>query len=265
MSIFKFELKQNLKSTVVWTLALLGVNAMFLSVYPYYRDEMAVIKPMFEGFPPQVLEAFGINIENLFTALGFYSFVQMYVQLMAAMQGMIFGLGILGKEVRLKTADFLFTKPVSRQSVYLQKWASILVLLSISWLVYSAFNFMMISSYEAESVNFILFGLVQLSNLLISLLFAAIGMLMASLARKLKSVVSISISVVFAFFILNMMQTIFDEAWIRYFSPFQYFERSHLFINQQYEWQLVLMWAVITLGSFAVSYRILTQKDIHAV
>lgn len=265
MSIFKFELRHNLKSTLVWTLALLGVNAMFLSVYPYYRDEMAVIKPMFEGFPPQVLEALGINVENLFTALGFYSFVQMYVQLIAAMQGMIFGLGILGKEVRLKTADFLFTKPVSRQSIYLQKWASILVLLSISWIVYSTFNFMMIRSYETESINIVLFGLVQLSNLLISLLFAAIGMLMASVLRKLKSVVSISISVVFAFFILNMMQSIFDKAWIRYFSPFQYFERSHLFINQQYEWPLVLMWIVITMGSFVLSYEITSRKDIHAV
>ena len=265
MTIYNFELKQNLKSIIIWTLALIGVNAMFLSVYPYYRDQMAVIKPMFEGFPPQILEAFGINVENLFTALGFYSFVQMYVQLMAAIQGMIFGLSILGKEVRLKTADFLFTKPVTRTSIFIQKWAAILTLLLGSWLSYSLFNYVLIRSLEAGSVHGSLFILVQTSNLLISLFFAAMGMLLASILRKLKSVVSISISFVFAFFVLNMMQSILDEEWIRYFSPFQFFERSHLFIHQQYEWPLLGVWFLFTFGAFMGAYVILSRKDIHAV
>lgn len=265
MSIFFFELKQNLKSTIIWTLALIGVNAMFLSAFPFYRDEMEVIKPLFNGFPPQILEAFGINVESLFTALGFFSFIQMYIQLMAAMQGMVFGLGIFGKEIRLKTADFLFTKPVTRSSVYLQKVGAIFALLIVTWLLYSAFSMVVISSFESEGFNYQLYFWLQVSSLLITLFFAAMGIALASLLRKLKSVVGISISFVFAFFVLNMLQGILDEDWIRYFSPFQYFERSYIFLNQHYEWALFGMWTLLTLGALSAAYAILVRKDIHAV
>jgi len=264
MNIFRFEFKQHLRSTLIWSLSYVGVLAMFMSAFPIYRDQMAVLKPLLEGFPPEVLEAVGINMNLLFTVLGFYSFILLYIHLMGAMQGMMLGLGIMGKELRLKTADFLYTKPITRTSVYFQKLGAIFCQLLISWSISSLFAWIIISQFK-DQVDGSIFGLLLISNLLLMVLFAAIGVLTSMVLRKLKSVVGISISLVFGFFILSMMQGILDEAWVRFLSPFQYFENTYIFTQGQFEAPLMGMYAGVLLLCSVSAYVLLKQKDIHSV
>ncbi len=265
MNVFRFEFKQTIRSSLIWGGGLILFLVMFMSFYPVYASEIEVIKPMFERIPEILLKSMGVHIDTLFTALGFYSFILMYLQLMATMQAIMLGLGIVGKEVRLKMSDFLLTKPMTRASILIQKCLAVFTHIGITWLVLSILSYVMLISVTTEPLNIKAFILFTGSTLMLQVMFAGLGILIAVLVRKLKSIVGVGLSVVFTLFVMNLMQAILDEPWLRYFSPFQWFEKSYIFYNKSYEWPLVGMWALVTLVSLVGAYVVFTRKDIHAV
>ena len=121
MSVFRFEFKQSIRSTLVWCFGLTLIVLIFMFFYPVYANDIETMKPLFEKLPELVLKSLGVNIETLFTALGFYTFILLYIQLVTSIQAIMLGLGIVGKEVRLKMSDFLLTKPMTRANVLIQK------------------------------------------------------------------------------------------------------------------------------------------------
>jgi len=265
MTVFSFEFKQTIRSTLVWGLGLTLLLVVFLSFYPVYFDEIEIWKPIFESLPEVLLKSLGVHVDTLFTALGFYSFILLYLHLIASIQAIMLGLGIVGKEVRLKMSDFILTKPMTRASILIQKSLAIFAHLGITWIYISILSVVMLMMVEPGELNWQIFWLFDLSTLLLQLMFASLGILIAVLIRKLKSVVGVSMSVVFTLFVMNLMQAILDEAWLRYLSPFQWFEKTYIFYHQAYEWPMVGMWALVTLGSLAGAYVVFTRKDIHAV
>jgi len=265
MNVFRFEFKQLIRSTLSWSLALGLVVIIFMSFYPVYYEQIAIMKPLFDNLPELLLKSLGVNVDTLFTGLGFYSFILMYIQLIAAMQAMMIGLGVVGKEVRLKMNDFILTKPMSRSSILIQKSLAIFSHLLITWIFLSGLSWVMLNSVETGPLNYQVFILFTLSTLLLQVMFASVGLLTAVLLRKLKSVVGVSMSVVFTLFVMNLMQAILDEPWLRYLSPFQWFEKSYIFYNSSFEWPMLAMCALISIGSCAGAYVVYIRKDIHAV
>jgi ABC-2 type transport system permease protein len=123
----------------------------------------------------------------------------------------------------------------------------------------------MLISVTTEPLNMTAFFLFTMSTLMLQVMFAGLGIFIAVLVRRLKSVVGVGLSVVFTLFVMNLMQAILDEPWLRYFSPFQWFEKTYIFYNSSYEWPLLGMWALVTLVSLVGAYVVFTRKDIHAV
>ena len=265
MNVFRFEFKQTIKSTLSWCFGLALLIGIFMSFFPVYFKEIEIMKPIFERLPEIVLRSLGVHIDTLFTALGFYSFILMYLHLIVSIQAIMLGLGIVGKEVRLKMSDFILTKPMSRSSVLIQKCLAIGAHLFITWIFVSILSYIMLSSVENQTLNFNAFLILNLSTALIQILFAGIGVFIAVLLRKLKSVVGVSMSVVFTLFVMNLMQAILEEPWLRYISPFQWFDKNYIFYNTSYEWPMLGMWALVTGVSLVGAYVNFTRKDIHAV
>lgn len=266
MTVFTFELKQGLRSTLWWCIGLGAVTFLFAgAMYPLYYDQVSLIQPMFEAIPDVVLRSLGINLDILFTSLGFFSFVMMYLLMIAGMQGILLGLGVIGKELRLKMMDFILTRPMTRSRIFLQKLFAIGIHITITWIVFTGVAYLSIAAFAKETIDMNLFFLLALSLYAIQWLFLALGTLIATLLRKLKSVIGVGLSVVFALFIMNLMQSIFEEEWLRYLSPFQWFERGYLFANGHFEWPMVMMWGVVTVGSLIAAYLVYVKKDVHAV
>jgi ABC-2 type transport system permease protein len=266
MTVLFFELKQGVRSTVWWSIGLGAVTFLFAgAMYPVYYDQVNVIKPMFEAIPEVVLRSLGVNLDILFTSLGFFSFVMMYLHLIAGMQGILLGLGVIGKELRLKMMDFILTRPMIRSQIFIQKLLAIFGHLTITWMIFTAIAYLSIVSFSQDPIDESIFAQLAVSLYAIQLLFMAIGSLVATLLRKLKSVIGVGLSVVFALFIMNLMQSIFEEEWLRYLSPFQWFERGHLFANGSFEMPMVMMWVIVTLGSLVAAYVVYVKKDVHAV
>lgn len=265
MNVFWFELKSNLKSTLIWITVLCGVAYFFLMIFPAYLENSEGILEVFKHYPPELLKALGMDVDQFFSALGFYSFVLIYIELIAAMQAMMLGLGCSGREIRTRTSDFLITKPIKRWQIMLAKLSVVWLILIVTNLLLTFTSIIALNQVAPEPFSLTALLLVDLSTLLLQLIFASLGILLGVIFRKLRSVAPVSLGIVFGFFVVNMLKAIFNDAWIQYISPFQFFEKYSIIANQSFDSVMLLWGLVLIIGFSLLSLFIYTKKDIHAV
>ncbi|TFG82351.1 MAG: ABC transporter permease [Erysipelotrichales bacterium] len=265
MNIFLFELKSNFKSTLIWIGVLCFVAWGFMAIYPSFLSGSAGIIEIFKRYPPEVMKALGFVPDQFFSVLGFYSFVLIYIELIAAMQAMVLGLGTSGREIRTRTSEFLLTKPIKRWEALGAKVLAILTILIITNLSLMLISFLSVNQVADRSFSVTALILVNISTFLLQLVFAAIGILLGVTFRKLRSVAPVSLSIVFGFFVVNMLKGIFDDAWIRYFSPFQFFEKYAIIADRSFETTFLVYSIALIIGLILFSFVYFSKKDIHAV
>lgn len=265
MNIFLFELKSSITSTLIWISVLCLVAWGFMAIYPTFISDSAAIIEIFKNYPPEVMKALGFVPEQFFSVMGFYSFVLIYIELIAAMQAMVLGLGTSGREIRTRTSEFLLTKPVKRWEVLGAKVIAILTLLIITNVTLMFVSYLSINQVADKAFSLNALMLVNLSTFLLQLIFAAIGVLLGVTFRKLRSVAPVSLSIVFGFFVVKMMKGIFDDPWIRYFSPFQFFEKYAIIASKSFETPFLLYSIALILGMTILSFIYFSTKDIHSV
>lgn len=265
MNIFLFELKSNLKSNLIWILILCSVAYFFMLMYPAFYQNSADLIEVFNRYPKEVLVAFGFDIDQFFSAIGFYCFVLIYIELIASMQAIMLGLGTSGRELRLRTTEFIITKPVKRTSILMAKVLSILVILVVTNLLLTLTSYLGISSVTLAPFSTQSFLLVCLSTFYLQLIFASLGVLLGVTFRRLRSIAPVSLGIVFGFFVVNMLKAIFDDPWIRYFSPFQFFDKYSIVLMGSLELEFVLWGIALILGMVVFSFIYFDRKDIHAV
>jgi ABC-2 type transport system permease protein len=265
MNIFFHELRACRKSTIIWTISLIAVFALFMSMFPNFSKDADEFKKMLEGYPLALRKAIGLNLENLFTILGFYGYALTFIVLCGAIQAMNLGTSIISKEVREKTADFLLTKPVTRTQVITGKLAAAVTSLVITNMIYLAAAVIIANQVKTDDFSMKQFILLSLTMLFVQLMFLAIGIIVSVMIPKIKSVLTVSLCTVFAFYFIGAMAVTTGDDAKRYFSPFKYFDNDYILKHSSYEASFLITGAVIIILAVAASYYIYTKKDIHAV
>lgn len=266
MNIYLHELKALRKSVIIWVCALVAMDVMFLSIYPSMAKDAADFKKLLMGYPAPVRSMLGINLDYITSILGFYSMIFSFIVLCGAIQAMNMGLSILSKESRERTADFLLVKPVSRSVIVTSKLLAASTAIIITNIVYCAASFIIANIVKTVNYNIKLLIMINLTLFFIQLIFLAIGVLISVFFNKLKSVLPISLGVVFGLYMIGALVSAGknNEA-ARFTSPFKYFDITYIIKNARYENSYIFMSAVIVVAAIAISYVIYIKKDIHAV
>lgn len=259
MNMLWHELTAYRKSTLIWAASLAGIIIVLLAMYPTFADNAAEIDKLLQGYPQAFRDALGLSL-SLSSLNAYYSFVLVYVLLAGGIQAMNLGLSLLSKETRAKTADFLLTKPVTRIQIITAKLLAALTSLLATNAIYLATAIIMASlvstDYDAK-----VFWLMSLTLLFIQLVFMAAGMLISVFIRRIRSVVSISLGIVFAFFIISMLDSSVGDKSARYLSPFEYFDRTYIMENAGYETSYILLSTGIIVVAIALSYFVYQRQD----
>jgi ABC-2 type transport system permease protein len=138
------------------------------------------------------------------------------------------------------------------------------MLLATDLVYYAAVSFTA-SVVKATDYSMKLFFMINLTLFFIQLIFLAIGLVISVFFTKLKSVLPISLGVVFGFYIVGALIATGDSDAARFISPFKYFDITYIMANASYEAPYLITGAVIVIAAVAVSYIIYQKKDIHAV
>ena len=265
MNIFLHELKAYRKSTFIWTASLMAIVVFFLSLFPAIAKDYVEFSKVLEGYPEGVRKALGLEIESFGNVLGFYSYVFIYISLCGAIQAMILGTSIISKEVREKTADFLLTKPVTRTKVMTSKIFAGVVSLAITNVFYLVATIMMAQYVKTADYSSKSIILLTVSLFITQLLFFGIGILISVVFPKIKAVLSISLAIVFGFFVVGMVVATDESNAKRFLSPFKYFEPKYIIAHSKFESNFLFASVGIILVSIIASYMIYKKRDIHAV
>ncbi len=265
MNMYLHELKSLRKSTLIWAGSMIAVAVLYFSVYTGIVKDAEGFRSLLAGYPAEIRAMLGISLDTITTVLGYYSMIFSFVALCGAIQAMNYGLSALSKESRERTADFLLVKPVSRSAIVTSKLLAALTMITATDVLYFAGALITANLVKTSDYSFKLFFMVSLTLLFIQLIFFALGVLISLFFKKLRSVLPISLGVVFGLYILGAVLVKNPNDAARYISPFQYFNIGYILNHAGYETSYSIAGAVIVAVTIAASYVIYVRKDIHAV
>lgn len=266
MNMVLHELKSMRKSAIVWTCAMIALAALYLSIYPSVASDALDFKKLLGSYPESVQAMLGIDLDTVTSILGLYSMIFSFIALCGAIQAMNLGVSILTKESRERTADFLLVKPVSRAQVVNSKLLAALLILAATDIVFYAATSLIANGVKIEDFSQKLFLMINLTLLFVQLMFLAIGMASSVFFTKLRSVLPLSLGVVFGLYLIGaLLATGEDKEVLRFVSPFKYFEPSYILAHAGYETPYLIAGFVIVVVAMALSYAVYLKKDIHAV
>lgn len=265
MNIYKHEFKVNFKTMVGWIVTLCGLVAMLMAFYPMFKNDLDTFLKMLDNFPPTIKAAMGIAVDSFKSPLGFYTFAFTYSLLFAAIQAMNLGIGIVSKEEREKTADFVLTKPASREKILSAKLITVFTVLVITNIFYSIVSWLLLSGIAEESLAMEKFALINASLFFSQMIFFSIGLVISVSAKKIKVVLPVSLGLVFGFFAVSAFAVTSEDDKLRYLTPFQYFKTEHILMYGSYENIYPVVGALIVIICIAASYLLFKRRDIHSV
>ena len=256
MTIYLFELRQNIVSIAIWALSIAGFILFYMMFFPMFADDASLIDMMIENFPPEFLAAFGMNSElPMNTVIGYFSLTYSFTYIIIAIHASMQGFGILSKEERELTADFLFTKPISRSTIFFSKFLStctnLLIINIFTWFG---------QDYSFEHVYVLL-----LSLPLFQLFFVGIGMLVSVLVRKIKSVLPYAMGVSFGLYTMQSLASMLDSDFMSYFSPYSYFEPSKILVSGGYDIPQFILAIIIITSTITASYFLYLRRNIASL
>ncbi len=265
MNILIFENKRNFIFTITWLGALIALITLYIMIFPVFTNDISAFETIMANYPIEILEAFGLNdIKQMASFYGFYGLVSIFIAVIVAIYSFQLALKIVGNEKINKVSDFFFTKPISRTKAFITKVIVSHLLILVVNLILLVFSYLLASEVVDEKLLFIDFVKIQFSILLLSLFFNSLGILVATVMKKIKSPATISTAIVSTFFIFNFLEPIIDDKWFEYLTIFKYFD-INIIINSGFD---LINVAIILVLSFIFTFGsllIYRKQDIHTV
>ncbi len=265
MNIFTLELRMHLRSTIIWTVALLLLVAGFAFGFPVIRQNVAAMNGVLQMMPEGLKKSLGLNVIDLSQPIGVMGFLFMYITLVAAVQAMSLGLSVLSVELRDKTADFLLSKPVKRITIVHAKLAAAITCILSTNLIFAIVARVALDLLSTKPYPLSLFLALVLSVLFIQLFFVSLGALVSVFLSRMKTVIPLALGVVFGFFIVNLLNESLRARPLTPFSPFAYFSTGTLFSHQGFAYLWVGVNFLLVAAFVTGTYLRYLRKDMPSV
>lgn len=264
MNIYRQELKMLRGPFVVWTLSLLALATIYLSVYPAFAKDADLVTQALAHLPPAIKHAMGTGGFQIFTFPGFIANVLPILLLAGSIQTMNMGITLANREKLAQTTDFLLAKPVDRSRIFLQKLLAHLSVIALTNIILIGYIYAGSQITDAGDFSMQTFLMVMAVFTGIQLWFLAVGMAISALTGRIRAVVGISMATVFGLFVASMFGSVVGDETIRYIAPFKYVDLLEVVKSQTYELPHIIVWASIIVVCIGLSWIIYQRKDIHS-
>jgi len=263
MNIYLRELRANLKATIIWSASAFFLVLVGMTKYSAGTGISAgSFNEMIELLPKSLQNIFGIGVFDLSVSIEYYAILFLYIALVATLHAVFLGNGIIAKEERDKTVEFLMVKPVSRPKMLTPKLLASLTILIVFNLVIFASSAMMLSRYPEYSY---IDGLSKLMLALfgLQLLFCAVGAFSAGLMKNTKLSASASSGVLLTMFMLSIIADISEKAdFLKYFSFFEFFD-ARLILKEGYPFTYPIISVLFVVVFICLTYIFYKKRDMR--
>ena len=261
MTLVKHELRQGKTSFLIWTASIGFLLTTCIFLFPEMKSQMDSVNDIFASMG-SFTEAFGMDRLNFGTLTGFYAVeCGNILGLGGAFYAALCAVGMLSKEEKDKTAEFLLTHPVSRKKIITEKLIAVLIQITAMNIIIYALAIGSIAAV-GETIPWKEISLMHLAYYLLQIELAGICFGISAFLRK--GSVGIGLGIAVMMYFLNLIANIADVAeFLKYITPFGYCEGADLVSNGSLDTTLVAIGAVIGIGGIIIAYLKYTKKDIH--
>jgi ABC-2 type transport system permease protein len=219
---------------------------------------------MLDSMPPAMLDALNMRAFNLTTLSGFYGIMFVYFGLLGAIAAAMWGSDILSKEERDKTVEFSLVLPVSRSRVVTAKALAALVNCLAFVLLTWAVSLVAVQSYDPDRAFLDFLALEMQAMLAIELIFLAIGLLLGAAMKQYKLSGSTAVAIILTTYFMSIVVSMQDSLdFLKYFTPFKYFDAGELFRSGKLDGMYLLLTAAIIVVCVAAAYWTYNKRDLY--
>lgn len=263
MYIFLRELKANRKALIIWSVCMFLLVASGMGKYTAYSSG-GQNNAIFSSMPYSIRALLGFGSLDVTTMSGYFALLFLYIELTAAIHAVLLGAGIIAKEERDKTTEFLIVKPLSRTTVITAKLLAALVNILILNIVTLASSLIMVAAYNkgadisSEIVRFLV------SMVIIQLIFLSLGATLAASIKNPKASGSLSAGILLASFVLSKITDLTDRLNVlNLLSPFKYFSYKNLVAGSGLNFGTVILSLLVIAAFFALTYFFYQKRDLN--
>lgn len=264
MNIFWREMKFYQKSLVFWGFGMAVLIWSSMVKYAAFQTAGQSVTDLISQFPQSIQTIFGLTGFDLTKASGFYGVMFMYIALMATIHATMLGAGIMSKEERDRTSEFIFTKPITRNRVITAKimagLAGLIVFNIVTLL--SSIVFINIYSHTLDFVGNIYTLMIGL--FFMQLIFFFVGTAVAAISKRPKLSASIASAVLLIAFILTYLINFNrDLDLLKYLTPFKYFDAKDILNNSGLDAIYVALSLIIVVITTVITYTSYNNRDLE--
>lgn len=263
MNLFLKELKDYALTFVFWSLGLLVMVGGGLGKYAGFTAGDMNVSAIMGSLPKVFLAIFGVSNVPLDTIEGFYGIIYIYVLIMGAVYAVLLGSGILAKEERDKTAEFLMVKPIKRSKIFAIKYAVAVVYLVLYVLVTYAMSMGLLLKVSPENTMPLVLGRMMIAMALVMWVFLSLSMFLASVLNQAKQSSQIALIAVLGGYLLSVFIGLFDKLQgLRFIAPFNWFTTIDL-IDSGLDLAYVFLCIGLSIAFVVGAYVLYPKRDLR--
>jgi ABC-2 type transport system permease protein len=261
MNILIREFKSNLKSLVIWIVLLIVI--VYGASYEFeafvgntnLMDAMASFSAIFD--------ALGIPFSNISEPEGFVSLMSIYFYIPLAIYAAMLGSSIISKEERDKTAEYLFTLPITRHQVLVSKLIVTIInniIINVALILGTTLVYLRFSPTD-KFFSFMIH--LSIGLIFTQLVFMAIGMFLAAVLKQYKRSSGVTVGIVMGSYLLYVLIGLSDKIdFLKYFTPFKYFEVADM-QNGNIQIKFVILSIFIIIAGVSGLFIFYRKRDLY--
>lgn len=263
MNIFKREIRSNLKSLFIWGGIVIVFIFMGITKFSAYEGNPQMLEVL-DSMPPALLSALNYSAFNLTTITGFYGVMFTYFALLATISAAMWGSDIISKEERDKTVEFALTLPITREKLITGKILAVVVncigLLTIMLVA----SLVSTAQYQPDSEFYGFLFLCMQALFIMQMVFLAVGIFLGCAMKQYKRAGSVAVSLLLGTYFLSVISGLSENlGFLKYFSPFKYFNPATLLNESRIDITYVLLSLGIIVVCVTGGYITYARRDLY--
>ena len=261
MTIVKHELRQGKTAFWIWTASIGFLLGVCVYLFPEMKGEMGGVGALFSSMGA-FTKAFGMDKLNFGTLTGYYAIeCGNVLGLGGAFFASLCAAGMLSKEERDRTAEFLLTHPVSRGRVVTEKLLAVFLQITAMNLMIYALALGSIALI-GEPIPWKELNLLHLAYFLLQLELAGLCFGLSAFLRKGSAGAGLGVAVLMYF--LNLVANIAKSArFLKYFTPFGFCDAADIVSRGRINTGILAIGLAAGVLGILIAYGKYTRKDIH--
>ncbi len=263
MNIFFRELKGNFKSLLIWSGIVILFVSMGMTKFSAYEGNPEMLA-ILDNMPPALLAAFNFNAFNLTTVTGFLGVMFTYFALLVSISAVMWGSDIISKEERDKTVEFALTLPITRGRLVTAKILAALVNCIVLLLITWGATLVNVAKYQPDGNFYNFLSLSILALFIIQMVFLAVGVFLGCAMKQYKQSSSVAVSLLLGTYFISVISGLSEDLeFLKYFSPFKYFDPVMLLRESRIDITFVLISAGIIAVCLVGGYATYAKRDLY--